>query len=450
MSKVIKIKQGLDIKLNGAAEDKISVLSTVKYALKPTDFIGVFPKLLVKEGDLVEAGTPLFFDKARENIKITAPVSGKVTDIVRGKKRLLLEIRIEADKESKSIQFGKADPLSLKKEEVIEKMLQSGVWSLLLQRPYRVIANPTDNPKAIFVTAFDSSPLAPDYNIVVKGREKDFQTGLNALSKLTEGKVHLNLPASKNNDDVFTKAQNVELTYFDGPHPAGNVGVQINKISPINKGDVVWTLRAHDVLTIGKLFNEGIYSPDKLIALTGSEVENPQYYQVKSGVCLEDLFKNNLKQNNVRYISGNVLTGDKVEKDGYLGYYHNHVTVIPEGDYHTFIGWLLPHRPDKHSFYNMFFSWLTPNKRYSLDTNMNGGKRAFVVSGVLEKVFPFDIYPVQLLKAILIEDIDAMENLGIYEVDEEDFALCEYISTSKIEMQEIVRQGLNLMYKEMS
>jgi Na+-transporting NADH:ubiquinone oxidoreductase subunit A len=450
MSKVIKIKQGMDIKLQGEAEMKISEFSTSKYAVKPTDFIGVFPKLLVKEGDLVEAGTPLFFDKAREDIKITAPVSGKVTDIVRGQKRVLLEIRIEADAETKSIDFGKADPLSMDRGQIIEKMQEAGVWATVLQRPYKVIANPEDQPKSIFVSAFDSSPLATDHNMVVEGRAQDFQAGLNALTKLTEGKVYLNLPNAKKNSEIFTQAKNVEITYFEGPHPVGNVGVQINKISPINKGEVVWTLKAQDVLTLGKLFNDGVYSPEKVIALTGSEVEKPQYYKLKSGACVADLFKNNLKQQNVRFISGNVLTGDKIAKDGYIGFYHNQLTVIPEGNYHTFVGWALPHRPDKHSFYRSFFSWITPNKKYSLDTNLNGGTRAFVVSGAFEKVFPFDIYPVALLKAIMIEDIDAMENLGIYEIDEEDFALCEYISTSKIEIQSVVRRGLNMMYREMN
>ncbi len=449
MSKVIKIKKGLDIKLLGEAEAKVSTYNTQKFAVKPTDFIGVFPKLLVKEGDQVQAGTPLFYDKARESVKFASPVSGKVTDIVRGHKRVLLEVRIEADGQDSFVDYGKASPASMDREQIVGKMLEAGVWPVVRQRPYNVIANPEDKPKAVYISAFDTAPLAPDYKILFEGQGEAFQAGVDVLAKLTEGKIHLNLPQGQN-ADIFTNAKGVELTQFEGPHPAGNVGIQINQLDPINKGDVVWTLRPQEVIMIGRLFAEGRYNAEKVVALTGSEVEKPQYFKTINGATIAAMVKGNLTQTHVRYISGNVLTGSKIEKDGYVGFYDNQLTVIPEGDEYDFIGWLKPYHANKFSFYRSTLSWLTPNKKYKLDTNLNGGERAFVLTGEFEKVFPMDIYPMQLIKAIMIGDIDQMEALGIYEVDDEDFALCEYISTSKIEIQSIVRSGLDLMRKEMS
>ncbi|MBI9036130.1 MAG: NADH:ubiquinone reductase (Na(+)-transporting) subunit A, partial [Bacteroidales bacterium] len=299
------------------------------------------------------------------------------------------------------------------------------------------------------ISAFDTAPLAPDYKILFEGQNQVFQAGLDVLAKLTDGKLHLNLRQGET-AEIFTKAKAVELTYFDGPHPAGNHGIQINKMNPVNKGDVVWTLRPQDVIMIGRLFVEGHYNAEKVIALAGSEVEKPQYFKSLNGASISAMIKGNLKQTNVRYISGNVLTGKKIEKDGYVGFYDNQVSVIPEGDYYDFIGWLKPYHGDKFSFYRSTLSWLTPKKKYRLNTNLNGGERAFVMTGSFEKVFPMDIYPIQLIKAVMIGDIDQMEALGIYEVDEEDFALCEYISTSKIEIQSIIRSGLDLMRKEMS
>ena len=449
MSNVIKIKKGLDIKLLGEAEKKISEISSAKFALKPPDFNGVFPKLFVKEGDAVKAGTPVFFNKYRENIIFTSPVSGKVTEIHRGAKRKMLEIRIEADEKMEYETFGTGDPCTMTKEQITEKLLKSGTWSYIRQRPYSIIANPEDDPKAIFISAFDSAPLAPDFDFLVKDQEKAFQTGLDAVSKLTSGKVHINIREGKTSAKCFLEAKGVEINKFSGPHPAGNVGVQIHHIDPINKGDIVWYLNPQALIIIGKLFMEGKYDATKIIALTGSEVTNPQYYKVISGCSILPMLENNLKSENSRFISGNVLTGKKVDKDGYLGFYDNQVTVIPEGNYHEFLGWAMP-RFDKFSFSKSFFSWLTPNKKYKLDTNLNGGHRAFVLTGEYEKVFPMDIYPMQLLKAIMVKDIDMMENLGIYEVDEEDFALCEFIDVSKTEMQATVREGLDFMLKEMS
>ena len=449
MSKTIKINKGLDIKLFGESQKIITSIDSKKYALKPTDFNAVFPKLLVKEGDEVKAGTKIFFDKYRNNIVFTSPVSGKITEIVRGPKRVLQEIRIDSHPEISYIDFGVGNPNDLKREEIIKKLLESGVWPMIRQRPYSIIADPDDNPKAIFISAFDSAPLAPDYDLIVHGKGDVFQTGLDALIKLTNGKVHLNLNKSNIVSKVFSKSKGVQINYFEGPHPTGNVSTQINKIDPINKGDVIWYVNPQDILTIGRLFLEGKYNASKILALTGSEVKNPKYFKTTSCCCISELVKNNFKEGNLRYISGNVLSGTQIKSDGYVGFYDSQITVIPEGDYYEFFGWAFPGL-HKFSFYRSFISWMTPKKKYRLDTNIHGGERAFVMTGQFEKVFPLDIYPMQLIKAIMVEDIDQMENLGIFEVDEEDFALCEYISTSKIEIQSIVRQGLDLMRKEMS
>lgn len=446
---MIKIKKGLDIKLMGEAEKTISDLKPKSYAIKPTDFIGVFPKMLVKEGDTVKAGSPLFFDKYRDNIQFTSPISGKVTELKRGAKRVLLEVKIEPDEQIVYEDFGKANPADQSREKIIEKLLKSGIWPFIRQRPYSVIANPENDPKAIFISAFDSNPLAPDYDLLVHGQGEVFQAGIDVLAKLTSGKIHLNVNGEDTYSKVFANSRNVQINKFTGPHPAGNVGTQIAYIDPINKGDIVWYLYPQDVLTIGNLFLNGKYDTTRLIAFTGSEVSKPTYFKTQLGACIDSMAENNVSDTKNRFISGNALTGDKVERDGHVGFYHSQVTVIPEGDTYEFFGWLIPN-PKKHSFYRSAFSWLTPNKKFKLNTNLNGGDRAFVMTGQFEKVFPMKIFPMQLIKSIMIEDIDAMENLGIYEVDEEDFALCEYISTSKINIQEIVRNGLNLMRKEMS
>lgn len=270
------------------------------------------------------------------------------------------------------------------------------------------------------------------------------------MAKLTSGKIHLNLKRSESISEFFTKTSKVQFNYFEGPHPAGNVGVQINKIDPINKGEVVWHLRPQEVLTIGRLFLKGYFDAEKIIAVTGSEVIKPAYVKTKIGACIQDILKNNLKEGNLRFISGNPLTGTKIDQQGFISFYDSQITVLPEGDYYEFIGWALPGF-SKFSHSRTFFSWLHPkNKKYRLDTNLHGGHRALVMTGEMEKVFPFDIYPLQLLKAIIVEDVEAMENLGIYEVVEEDFALAEYLDTSKTEIQALVRKGLDLMRKEMS
>ncbi len=446
MANTIRIKKGLNINLIGAAKKEISALEAGYYAIKPTDFLGVFPRLSVKEGDSVKAGTPLFIDKYRENIIFTSPVSGVIEEISRGDKRVLEEIRIKADTTPQYEDFGKADPSKTDREAIIEKLLKSGVWPVIRQRPFSIIANPADAPKGIYVSGFDSAPLAPDNSMIVTESIADFQVGIDVLSKLAGSPVKLGLPGGKSQ---FPKVSNAEITYFEGPHPAGNVGIQIHNTKPINKGDIVWVVNAQDVIIIGRLFSKGIYDTTILVPLTGSEVKNPKYFRLRKGASVRSLIKDNLNEGSVRIISGNVLTGTRIKPDGYLGFYQNQFTVIPEGNYHEFFGWALPGF-GKFSFSKSFFSWLTPNREYRLDTNFHGGERAYVMTGKYEQVLPMDIYPMQLIKACLTENIEMMENLGIYEVDEEDFALVEFIDTSKSEIQHIIRKGLDLIRKEMS
>ncbi len=448
MSSDIRISKGLNINLEGAAEKITTVAEPAEtVAVKPDDFIGLIPKLTVKQGEEVKAGSPVFFDKQRPEIFFTSPVSGEVVEIVRGDKRKILEVKILADRETKYVDFGAANPAQLSREQVAEKLLASGAWTLLRQRPYGIVPSPTAKPKAIFISAFDTNPLAPDNDFVVHGNAENFQAGIDAIAKLTEGKVHLNINGASKASEVFTNAKNVQINKFTGPHPAGNVGIQIHHISPIKKGESVWFVSPQDVIIIGKLFTKGIFDATRLVALTGSEVKKPKYFKLAIGSSVKNILKDNVNEGNNRYISGNVLTGTRISNDGYLGYYDAQVTVIPEGDEAEFLGWIAPGF-DKLSVSRTFFSWLTPNKKYKLNSNLHGEERAYVVTGQYEAVLPMNIYPVQLVKAIMIEDLELMEGLGIYEVSEEDFALCEFVCTSKIEVQKIIRKGLNLMLKE--
>lgn len=449
MSEIIKIKRGVDIKMVGRAEKAYAEIpSSETYAIKPPDFRGVRFKLSVKEGDEVKAGTPILYNKDNEAIKFCSPVSGEIAQIVRGEKRKLMEVRILADKKISYLDFGTADVSGLGREEVISKLTSSGCWPFIKQRPYNIVANPKKTPKAIFISGFDSAPLAPDLNFLVEGQEKEFQAGVDALSKLTDGKIHLGLNASAPASPVFKACKGVEIHEFKGPHPAGLVGVQIHKIDPINKGENVWTINPEHVIIIGRLFLEGKFDARINIALTGSELKKTAYCATIVGAAVNVFVEGNIKSTNSRIISGNVLTGTKVNENGYLGFFDRQITVIPEGKEDEFLGWLLP-KADKFSISRTLPSWLLPNKKYELNTGMHGEERAFVVTGEYEKVFPFDIYPVQLLKAIMINDIELMENLGLYEVVEEDFALCEVVCTSKIPVQETVREGLDVMLKEL-
>jgi Na+-transporting NADH:ubiquinone oxidoreductase subunit A len=451
MSKTVKLKRGFDINLVGKANPTVGgEIKSATYAFKPADFVGISrPKLLVEVGDNVKAGTPLLYDKQAPEVMYCAPVSGEVVEVVRGEKRRILEIKILADKVLDFESFDKcsqADLKGLDKDEAKAQMLRSGVWPNIIQRPFGLVANPNESPKAIFVSGFDSHPLAPDFDVLFKGDEHYFQAGLDVLSKFTDGKVHLNLKEGSSSGSILSKAKGVDINTFSGPHPAGNVGVQIHHLDPINKGDVVWTVAPFGVIQIGKLFLEGKFDTSRVIALVGSEVSQPQYYKIHQGAQIKDLVHGKLSSSHVRIISGNVLTGEKVDEEGYLGFYHHQVTVIPEGDQPEFLGWILP-GANKLSFHRAFglLSFLMPKKEYRVDTNMNGQHRAFVQSGVFEQVTPMDIYPTYLLKSIMAEDYDGMEQLGIYEVIEEDLALCEYVDVSKHNVQQILREGLDLL-----
>jgi Na+-transporting NADH:ubiquinone oxidoreductase subunit A len=451
MGKFIRLKKGFDINLAGKAAPKISSSNYPEtFAIKPTDFQGIYmPKVVVKEGDTVKAGSPLFHDKKHENIIFTAPVSGEIVEIKRGEKRKLLSVKILADKSIDYVNFNKysvSEVANLSREKAQEQLLNSGAWLNLVQRPYGIVAEPTETPKSIFISAFDSSPLAPDYNFLLKGQEQFFQIGVDILKKFTSGPIHLNVHTEREISAVFSQSKNVELNKFSGPHPSGCVGVQIHHIDPINKGDVVWTINPFGVIQIGKLFLNGIYDTSKLVAFAGSEVKDPQYYKTYTGSAIKNMAEGNLNQPHVRFISGNPLTGTRIDKDGHIGFYDHVVSVLPEGDKYEFLGWILP-SAKKISFSRAFglFSFLSPSKEHVMDTNTHGEPRAFVQTGVFEQVTPMDILPTFLIKSILAEDFDEMEALGIYEVIEEDLALCEFVDVSKHKVQQILREGLDLI-----
>lgn len=416
----IRIRKGLDIHIKGEAARRTEVFEPTFCAIKPTDFIGVLPKMHVEEGDDVKVGSVLFHDKSNEKIVFTSPISGKVKAIVRGEKRAIQQVIIENDGKNESIDFGGIN-------NPVEKLLQSGVWPMLRQRPFATIANPDDKPKHIFVSMFDTAPLAPDYDYIIENQSNALTKGVEVLAKLTDGSVYMNIRKDAR-PCVSTWPQNVIVTEFEGPHPAGNIGTQINAISPINKGEVVWYCNPQDVITIGKLFLTGRYDSSRVIATTGSAMHEPHYYKTKIGADMTPILSIG---DNARIISGNVLTGTNITKnDGFLCFYDSQVTAIPEGNHYKLFGWLMP------AF-----------KRYA-DTNTNGDTRPYIMTGQFERVFPFDIYPMQLIKACLIKDIDQMEELGIYEVDAEDFALCEVIDPSKTPIQQIIRDGLEFIRKE--
>ena len=448
MANVIKIKKGLDINLKGkASEVLLNGGKSETYAIVPDFYSGVLPKVVAKVGDKVKAGSVLMIDKNRPEIKFVSPVSGEVTAVNRGAKRKVLSIVVTPDAQIEYEEFGKKNVASLKGDEVKEAMLNAGMWPFVMQRPYDIVATPGETPRDIFVSAFYSAPLAPDFNYLVKGQEADFQTGLDALAKLTSGKVYVGIRKGS----AVQQVKGVELVEVEGPHPAANASVLINHTKPINKGETVWTVDPANVIIIGRLFNKGIADCSRKVVITGSETTEQGYVQAISGCTIKSLIGGRVATDaHIRIISGNVLTGTKVTMEDYLGAYDNQITVIPEGDEtHEFLGFAMP-RTDQYSMSHSYFSWLMGKKEYVLDARIKGGKRAMIMSNEYDKVFPLDIYPEYLLKAIIAFDIDKMENLGIYEVAPEDFALCEFVDTSKIELQKIVRDGLTLLYKEMN
>ena len=445
MANVIKLRKGLDINLQGKAEEKkIQLKSNGKYALVPDDFEGVTPKVVVKEGDKVKAGDALFVNKQYPEVKFASPVSGTVSAVVRGERRKVLCVKVDADAQQEFKDFGKKDVSTLSGEQVVNALLEAGIFGYINQLPYAVSTNPGAQPKAIFVSALRDKPLAGDFEYEVQGQEADFQTGLSALSKIA--KTYLGVGVGSKLEGM----KDVEITVFDGKCPAGNVGVQVNHIDPVNKGEVVWTIGDPTVvLFIGRLFNTGKVNLTRTVALCGSEITSPAYVDMLVGEELSTLLSNSYDASkSVRIINGNVLTGKPTTKEGFLGAHTSEITVIPEGnDADEMLGWILP-RFKQFSVNRSYFSWLCGKKQYALDARVKGGERHMIMSGEYDKVLPMDIYGEYLIKAIISGDIDRQEALGIYEVSPEDFALAEFVDSSKLELQRIVREGLNILRKE--
>ena len=445
MANVIKLRKGLDINLQGKAEAKrIQLKSNGQYALVPDDFEGVTPKVVVKVGDKVKAGDALFINKQYPEVKFASPVSGTVREVVRGERRKVLCIKVDADAQQEQVDYGKKDVNTMDGKAVVDALLEAGIFGYINQLPYAVSTNPSQMPKAIFVSALRDKPLAADFDFEVKGQEGDFQTGLTALSKIAKTYLGCGVHSS------FEHCQNVEVTVFDGPCPAGNVGVQVNHLDPVNKGEVVWTIGDPTVvLFIGRLFNTGKVDLRRTVALCGSEVKAPAYVDMLVGEELSTLLSNSYDADrHVRIINGNVLTGRPTTKEGFLGAHTSEITVIPEGDdADEFAGWIMP-RFKQFSVSRSYFSWLCGKKRYALDARIKGGERHMIMSGEYDRVLPMDIYGEYLIKAIITGDIDRQEALGIYEVSPEDFALAEFVDSSKLELQRIVREGLNILQKE--
>lgn len=449
MSNDIRIKKGLDIKLKGEAEKIAEQAIISNYCtLRPEDFHGVIPKLVAKEGTTVLAGDTLFYDKSNEAITFSSPVSGKVIEVLRGPKRRIDAIKIEADKSQSLKDFGKFDIDGANPDEVKAHLLASGCWPFVKQRPYDVIANPEKSPKAIFVSGYASAPLAADLDFTLQGKEAELQAAISALSKLTSGKVHVSV--GKQSNSPLASLSGISLHKVSGPHPSGNVGTQINKIDPVNKGEVVWTINPQDLVIIGELLLTGKFNAERIVALVGSSVQKPRYFKTLIGSEVSTIVydKGVDKNGNDRIISGNVLSGKQISPDGSLDFYSNVISVIPEGDDYEFFGWTKPVFNKISTSRALTFSWLTPNKAYDLNTNTNGEHRAFVTTGTYEEVFPLDIFPLQILKSCLYKDLDEMEALGMYEVAPEDFALTEFVCVSKQPHQKIIREGLDLMLKE--
>ncbi|HAT64629.1 MAG TPA: NADH:ubiquinone reductase (Na(+)-transporting) subunit A [Flavobacteriaceae bacterium] len=448
MSKDIKIKKGLTINLKGEAAKTLSKAPRSRtFAIRPKDFHLITPKMVVKEGAKIKAGDVLFYSKNDESIKFVTPVSGTLTRIERGAKRVITEILIEADPQDSFKEFGILNPDAAQADVIKVLLLSSGCWPFIKQRPYDVIANPNQNPKAIFVSGYTTAPLAADLDFTLQGKETQLQAAITALSKLTDCSVHVSI--GKKGNSPLKGMTHCEIHQVSGPHPAGNVGTQIGKINPVNKGEVVWTVAAQDLVIIGDLLLTGKFNAERVIALAGSCVKTPKYYSTKIGAEVSTfVYDSGLAEDNSRIISGDVLSGTQISPKGHLGFYANTVSIIPEGDDYELFGWNKPVFDKISPSRALTFSWMMPKKKYDLDTNTNGEHRAFVVTGNYEEVFPLDMFPLQMLKACMVKDLDQMEALGMYEVAPEDFALTEFVCVSKQPHQKIIREGLDLMYKE--
>lgn len=447
MANVIKLRKGLDINLKGKAiKEKMTIGKVSEYALSPSDFTGITPKVTIHEGNHVKAGEALFVNKNFPEVRFASPVSGTVTAVERGERRKVLCVKIKADEKQEFVDFGKRNVSSMNGDEVKKALLEAGLFGYINQLPYAVSTTPTETPKAIFVSTLRDKPLASDFEFELIGNEKAFQTGLTALSKMA--KTYLGIGA-KQSASALVNAKDVEINIFDGPCPAGNVGVQVNHISPVNKGEVVWIVEPTAVIFFGRLFDEGKVDLTRTVAIAGSEVENPCYVDALIGTPLSVLLKGKINQeDSIRIINGNPLSGSKTSIDAYLGAHTSTISVIPEGDHaDEMLGWILP-RFKQFSVNRSYFSWLLGNKEYTLDARVKGGERRIIMSGEYDKVLPMDIYGEYLIKAIIAGDIDRMEQLGIYEVSPEDFALAEFVDSSKLELQQIVRNGLDMLRKE--
>lgn len=447
----IKLRKGHDILLEGVAEQILETPEVNRFAVRPGDFhyMSPIPKVEVEIGDDVMAGDVLFYDKKRPEIKYVSPVSGEVVEIRRGEKRSIEAVVILSDKKNQYKEFNPPAIDSADREQIVQFMLESGVWPLLNERPYDIVPDPASVPDHIFISTFDTAPLAPDLSKVVQGNEIAFAKGLEVLSKLTNGKVILGIDGRKgrNVSGAFSGAEGVEKYWFDGPHPAGNVGVQIHHIYPLKPGRKVWTSTVHEVITIGRMFLEGRYDASRWVALTGAELHQTGYVKTYQGASVNDLLKSNVKEGKQRLVSGDVLSGRQLGADDFLSFRDDQITVLKEGDYYELFGWLLPIEP-RPSVSGTFPNFLYPEHRFEANTNTHGERRAFVVSGLYESVLPMDIYPMHLMKAIMTNDFEKMEGLGITELSEEDIALCEFVCVSKSPLQSILRKGLDIMKEQ--
>ena len=447
MANVIKLRKGLDINLTGRAQEQmLPMISPTEYAVVPDDFPGLTPKVTVREGDHVRTGDPLFVDKGCTEVSFASPVSGTVTAVERGERRKVLRVKIAPDAQQEYADFGVKDVAGLTADNVKESLLQAGLFGYINQLPYAVATRPDTAPKAIFVSALRDKPLQGDFEYELNGQEKDFQTGLTALSKIA--KVYLGIGA-KQTATALTAAKDVEVTVFDGPCPAGNVGVQVNHIDPVNKGEVVWTVDPTAVIFFGRLFNTGKVNLTRRVAIAGSMVKQTGYVDVLVGTPLSLILAGNIADGcHVRILNGNPLTGVIANDESVIGAHTSEVTLIPEGDdVHEMFGWMLPRFKD-FSTSRSYFTWLQGKKTYNLDARLKGGERHMIMSGEYDSVLPMDIYGEYLIKSILSGNIDSQEQLGIYEVSPEDFALAEFVDSSKLPLQKIVREGLDILRKE--
>lgn len=447
MSETIKLRKGLDIRLKGRAAETVTRLKpSAEYSLVPDDFVGVTPKVAVKEGDHVRAGDALFVNKQSPEVGFASPVSGTVVAVVRGERRKVLRVTVKADDKQEYVDFGVKDPAKLDGDGVCKALLEAGLFGYIDQLPYAVSTTPDARPKAIFVSALRDKPLQGDFELELKGQEKDFQTGLTALSRVA--KVYLGVGVQQT-AGALLNAKDVEVNVFDGPCPAGNVGVQVNHVSPVNKGEVVWTVDPTAVIFFGRLFNAGRVDLRRIVAVAGSEIKTPAYVEALVGAPLKDILAGNVKaDHHVRLINGNPLTGRVVNSESVLGAHTSEVCAIPEGDdVDELAGWIMP-RTNAFSVSRSYFSWLQGKKEYDLDARVKGGERHMIMSGEYDRVLPMDIFGEYLIKAIITGNIDKQEQLGIYEVSPEDFALAEFVDSSKLPLQQIVRQGLDVLRKE--